>query len=292
MIIERLLGDIPPREFMEELFLRQPFSQPGKASGFASLGDWSTLEAILARPEADVLVVKEGTRWEGTRLPTFAEARELHAAGYTVLARHTERCHEGIAELAAGFAADFCAPIDVHLYYTPGGSHGFGWHYDAEDVFILQTTGSKEYSLRKNTVNPWPLIETLPDDMGYPREIMPLAKCQLTAGDWLYIPHGWWHRAEAAEASISLAVGVLSPTAIDLYDFVRQRLLSSLRWRQRLPPVGQAAGLDSEALTAQMHERFAELSAELVKVFCDEALVREYLAWRVESNASTGPHYQ
>lgn len=283
MIIDRLLGEISPREFTEEFFLRQPFSQPGKAAPFASLGDWSTLETILSRPDADVLVVKEGIRWEGTRLPTFAEARALHAAGHTVLARHAERCHPGLAELAAGFAADFCAPIDVHLYYTPGGSHGFGWHYDAEDVFILQTAGSKEYSLRKNTVHPWPLVETLPDDMRYPREIMPLAKCGLSAGDWLYIPHGWWHRAEAAEASISLAVGVLSPTAIDLYDFVRQRLVPSLRWRQRLPPVGQAAGLNHEVLTAQMHERFAELGAELGKLFRDEALLGDYLAWRKTS---------
>ncbi len=283
MMIERLLGDIPPREFMEELFLREPFSQPGKAGEFASLGDWETLEIILSQPGADVLVVKEGSRREGTQLPTFAEARELHAAGYTVLARHAERCHAGIAELAAGFAADFSAPIDVHLYYTPGGSHGFGWHYDAEDVFILQTTGSKEYSLRKNTVNPWPLVETLPDDMRYPREIMPLAKCRLAAGDWLYIPHGWWHRAEAVEASISLAVGVLSPTAIGLYDFVRQRLLSSLRWRQRLPPIGQAAGPAGEALTVQMHERFTELGAELAKHFRDETLVRDYLAWRMST---------
>lgn len=280
MIIDRLLGDIPPRDFIEEFFLRQPFSQPGKAGEFASLGDWSALETILSQPEADVLVVKEGKRWEGTRPPTFDEARELHASGYTVLARHAERCHPGIAELAAGFAADFAAPIDVHLYYTPGGSHGFGWHYDAEDVFILQTAGGKEYSLRKNTVNPWPLVETLPDDMRYPREIMPLSKCRLAAGDWLYIPHGWWHRAEAEAESISLAVGVLSPAAIDVYDFVRERLLSSLRWRQRLPPVSAASALAGDELAQRMQEMFAELGADLAKLFREEALVRDYLAWR------------
>lgn len=277
MIVDRLLGEISPREFFDGFFLRQPFSQPGKAAPFAALGDWNTLKTILSQPQADVLVVKEGSRWQGARLPTFAEARELHASGYTVLARHAERCHPGLAELAAGFAADFCAPIDVHLYYTPRDSHGFGWHYDAEDVFILQASGSKEYSLRKNTVNPWPLVETLPDDMRYPREIMPLTKCQLAAGDWLYLPHGWWHRADAVEASVSLAVGVLSPAAIDLYDFVRQRLLSSLRWRQRLPPVGLA---DGEPPDAQLHDQFAELGADLAKVFRDESLVREYLAWR------------
>lgn len=282
MIIDHLLGDVPLRNFIDDFFLRQPFSRPQAAAEYLSLGDWGVLNAILSQPEADVLVVKQGERWEGDRLPTFAEARELHAAGYTVLARHAERCHPGIAELAAGFAADFAAPIDVHLYYTPGGSHGFGWHYDAEDVFILQTAGSKEYSLRKNTVNPWPLVETLPQDMRYPREIMPLSKCRLSAGDWLYIPHGWWHRAEAeAEAdSISLAVGVLSPAAIDIYDFVRERLLSSLRWRQRLPVAGQASASTAAELTARMHEMFTELGADLAKIFRDETLARDYVSWR------------
>ena len=41
-----------------------------------------------------------------------------------------------------GIGRDFAAPVDVHLYCTPAGQPGFGWHYDAEDVFVLQTAGS------------------------------------------------------------------------------------------------------------------------------------------------------
>ncbi len=77
------------------------------------------------------------------------------------------------------------------------GTPGFSWHYDAEDVFIIQTAGEKEYSLRKNTVNPWPLEETLPADMQYERELMPLMRVLLRGGDLLYIPCGYWHKAEA-----------------------------------------------------------------------------------------------
>src|SRR5947209_3055839 len=135
----------------------------------------------------------------------------------------------------------FLAPIDVHVYCTPAGQPGFGWHYDAEDVFVLQTAGRKEWSLRKNTVNPWPLAEALPADMRHEREIMPVLRCTLAAGDWLYIPAGYWHRTRAGEESVSLSVGVLSASALDVYDFLRRQLLSSLRWRQRLPPAGGAS---------------------------------------------------
>lgn len=278
-MIEQLLGDFPVRRFIDEYFFRQPFSLPRGAAAFAQLGSWRVLEEILAQPEADVLVVKAGSRWEGSRSPTAVEARQLFDDGYTVLVRHAERCHPRLAELAAGFERDFTAAIDIHLYCTPANQHGFGWHYDAEDVFILQTCGSKEYSLRKNTVNPWPVVEALPDDMRYEREIMPLSKCLLGAGDWLYIPHGYWHKAEAHEAAFSLAVGVMSPSALDLFDFVRRRLPDAIRWRQRLPLIGDAA-LNDEQLLAQLNEHFTDLGADLARQFRSEELAREWLQWR------------
>lgn len=279
-MIKQLLGDFSLRRFIDEYFLRQPFSLPGGAASLSHLADWTAAQSILAQPDADVLVVKEGRRWEGNRTPAPEEARRLFDQGYTVLVRHAERCHPEIAELAAGFERDFAAAIDVHLYCTPGTQHGFGWHYDAEDVFILQTAGSKEYSLRKNTVNPWPVVEDLPRDMRYEREIMPLSKCLLHAGDWLYIPHGYWHKAEAREAAFSLAVGVMSPTALDLLDFLRRRLPASIRWRQRLPVVGAASPLDEQERLSRHAELFAEFAADLTRLLHDEQLVRDWIEWR------------
>ena len=289
MILDRLLGEIPPAEFIDNFFLRQPYSLAARAMPWAALGAWSTLETILADPAADVLVAKQGQRWPGEGTPTFAAARQLFNDGHTVLVRHAERHAPSIAQLAADFEAEFRAPVDVHLYYTPAGQRGFGWHYDAEDVFILQAAGEKEYSFRKNTVNPWPLVETLPDDMRYQREIMPLGRCLLGAGDWLYLPHGWWHQAEARGESVSLAVGVLSPAALDVYDFVRARLLSSFQWRQRLPVVGAASPRTADEQTAEYEQFFSALGADLAKLFNDAALVRDYLASRTgERNRSGG----
>ena len=279
-MIEKLLGEFPLARFIDEYFLRQPFSLPREAAAYAQLGNWPTVASILAQPDADVLVVKEGRRWEGNRNPSSDEARRLFDDGYTVLVRHAERCHAEIAELAADFARDFCSAVDVHIYCTPANQHGFGWHYDAEDVFILQAAGSKEYSLRKNTVNPWPVVEALPHDMRYEREIMPLSRCLLSAGDWLYIPHGYWHKADAKEASFSLAVGVMSPSALDLFDFLRQRLPESIRWRQRLPVVGAASPLSAEDLLEQHQELLAELGADLARLFRDEKLAVDWIRSR------------
>ena len=158
--------------------------------------------------------------YEGRLPPTPGEARSLLAAGYTLGIRHAQKHDPGLTGLAEDFRKAFAAPVDVHLYCTPAGQPGFGWHYDAEDVFVLQLAGAKEWLLRKNTVNPWPLVETLPADMRHQREIMPVLRCSLRAGDWLYVPGGYWHRTEAAdEESVSLSVGLLPACAIDAFDF-------------------------------------------------------------------------
>jgi 50S ribosomal protein L16 3-hydroxylase len=277
MALSHLLSKSARSGFMEQYFSRLPFVQAQGCIDFSPLGSWRTIERILGQPNLD-LVVGDSRGQRSRHLPTtVAEAKTLLAANYTLGIRKAQRHDEGLAELAESFRSDFLAPVDVHIYCTPADEPGFGWHYDAEDVFILQTLGSKQWWLRKNTVNPWPLVETLPCDMRYEQELMPVLRCTLAAGDWLYIPHGYWHRTEAGEESISLSVGILSPTGLDVFDFVRQHLLDSLRWRQRLPSAGDAGGLTEEQLVTVYAERFAELGNDLAAQFRRAEFVRHFL---------------
>jgi|GEM_PF-832528 len=295
MSISELLGDMPAAEFVREYFLKLPFSRVGGCLGLTQCGSWQTVHGIVERGGADLMVVKRGRRWPESRTPAFDELRALHGDGHTIVIRHAERHDEQIGALAQEFVAEFGGAVDAHLYCTPADQFGFGWHYDAEDVFILQCEGSKQYSLRKNTVNPWPLLEAMPADLRYEREIMPLLRCTLNAGDWLYIPAGYWHRADSQQDSISLAMGLLTPAAIDVFDFLRGRLLASLRWRQRLPSPGAASGSPTEDIEQQYQELFADLGRDLALVMRDPKLAADFLAARRAANApaaagaATGP---
>ena len=194
------------------------------------------------------------------------------------MVRQAEKHNEELEALAMAFKNDFHAPVNIHIYATPAGKHGFSWHYDAEEVFIMQTSGQKEYSLRKNTVNPWPLIETIPKNMGYESEVMPLMRVLLSAGDW--------HKAEAHksdETAISLALGVMSPSAIDIYNYLRARLLDSLLWRQRLPVNDATSTLSYDELVSHYRELFDQLADDLAKTLRDERFVCDFLA-RGKSN--------
>lgn len=280
MNLQAWWGEQPQSAFVEQSYYRQPQSGRCSDEQQLALGSWSTIEQILADETADVMIVRSNERYTGETPRTLASAQALVAEGYTLLVRHAERQHPGIRQLAEAFRHDFGAPVDVHLYVTPPKSYGFSWHYDAEEVFILQTAGRKEYSLRKNTVNPWPIEETLPHDMQYEREIMPLMQCTLAPGDWLYIPSGWWHRAVAQtdDTAISLAVGVMARTGVDVFKAMRERVVNSMLWRQRMPVLGAASPLDAAQQEAEVRQVLKMLADDAAKILTSNAFVADVLA--------------
>lgn len=276
MSLRRLVG-AHVATFIDQFYSKLPHSQAGAAAALCEWGSWETLVKALQAPGAETMVVRRNRPSEGPPPATLEEAQRLVAEGYTLLVKHAERHDERLAELAAGFAADFAADVNIHMYCTPSEQYGFAWHYDAEEVFIVQTTGRKEYSLRKNTVNPWPLEETLPVDMKYEREIMPLMKCMLSAGDWLYIPSGYWHMAAATETAISLAIGVMPRTSVDLFDHARKSVLESLLWRQRLPVLGAAATVNDDELQVAITKLAAQLGEDFKRVITSPAFLNSLI---------------
>lgn len=278
MSLQSILGDLPASQFLTDQYHRLPYSAAGKAASLCELGTWDALAAIVSQSHADTLVCRRNEQFGGSPPRSIEDARKLVNDGYTLLVRHAEQHDERLAALAAGFAADLGGAVNIHMYCTPGGQFGFGWHYDAEEVFIVQTTGRKEYLLRKNTVNPWPIEETLPADMHYEREIMPLMRCVLAAGDWLYIPSGYWHMGQSHETAISLAIGVQPRTAVELFDCLRPRILDSLLWRQRLPVMGDANPNGAVELEKAITEMIPQLAEDLTRLLSDPKFTDQYIA--------------
>jgi ribosomal protein L16 Arg81 hydroxylase len=288
-LVYSLFGALTARQFVERYFHQLPIAVPGGAQGAVSLGTLEVLRSIAQHPEATVARSRQGKWWPGEERPTYEDLMQSLDDGWTIFVRHAERYHAGLARLAAEFQEAFQAPIDVHFFCTPAATEGFGWHYDVEDVFVLQTQGSKKYKLRKNTVNPWPLVETTPDNLCYEAERSLVMECALDAGDWLYIPAGYWHATEAKELSISLSVGVMSPTAIDLLDMLRPLLVESLRWRQRLPLTSELSGVSDAEARERLRSILADLGADLARRLTSDAFLEAYLQQRRSNVAPTGP---
>lgn len=270
-ILDDLLGDIPPASFFEQHYLKLPFVRSTTQPSWMSSADWSAAERLYHHPDADVLIGRQGEQLS-KESASPQTVREILDAGYTFGLRHADRYDAELGRLAERFHDVFAAPIDIHLYCTPAKHPGFGWHYDAEEVFVLQTQGSKDWWLRKNTVNPWPLIDRIPRDQRYGREIMPVMHCRLERGDWLYIPSGYWHKTQAESDSISLSVGIRAWTALDVLDVLRPLLAESMLWRQRLPCLGAETNISAEGLGEQLNTVLASLGDDLAQRLKDPAL--------------------
>jgi ribosomal protein L16 Arg81 hydroxylase len=279
MLIDTLLGDLPRSAFLQEHYQKQPLAKPSTAAHLRELATWATVERLVETPSCDLLLVRDGKLWSGPRPTTAREARALFEQGYSLALRHADRHDSGLAELGRTLSAELQGTVNLQVYCTPAGHGSFGWHCDPEEVFIFQTAGAKRYLLRQNTLNPTPLHETLTDETNVSRERTPLQECRLEAGDWLYIPGGYWHEVSAPDQeSISISVGLMPPTPIDVLDFVRTHLLRSRTWQQRLPLLGHASPLSDPEKMELYRSLFGQLGEELKRMMEDPRFVLRFMA--------------
>jgi 50S ribosomal protein L16 3-hydroxylase len=208
-VLSDWLADLELDAFRRSYLGRQPLAKPGSARSVTDLCTWQHLGSLLAaEPAPDVLVVAQGKSLSLPAPRTLAALEALFARGVGIVVRHPERHCALLRDLTRAFSGDLPGEQRVLLFATPGRSNGFGWHYDPEDVFVVQTAGDKEYYFRENTVRPRPVREPQPDFAVYRFETTPMMSCRLLAGDWLYLPRGFWHVAHAHEHSLSLSIGV------------------------------------------------------------------------------------
>jgi ribosomal protein L16 Arg81 hydroxylase len=214
-ILEELIQPLSLPQFAAEYLYKQPYAAPLKAARFKDLISWELLDQIFSSGHRNCWLPQMGHLPSTPELQsgqlTSAQAREGFRQGRTVLVRKAERVHPALSPIARDFFNLLRGPVDIQLYGTPAGQQGFDWHYDVEDVFVIQSVGEKEFFLRENTITQRPLAKTLPKDLQYEKEVsQQRLRCLLKAGDWLYIPAGYWHKAHAITDSFHLSIGVLS----------------------------------------------------------------------------------
>jgi ribosomal protein L16 Arg81 hydroxylase len=183
---------------------RAPFAHAGVPPAIPF--SWAHLGDVLAS-EPDALVVKDGRLLTASAPRSTAALRALLDEGAGVVVRRAENHDADIAALCRAIAAAVRRQVTVQLFATAAGTHGFGWHYDAEEVFILQYEGEKEYLLRQNTVSP-EARAPLPRDLGFERETSPVIRCRVPASGMLHVPRGMWHMAHCLADALSISIGI------------------------------------------------------------------------------------
>lgn len=191
---------------------RFAWAVPHSARSALSVLDWTVVDEVLSsRVPADIIVCAQGKHLPFPAPRDLVELKAYMRMGIGLCLRHTERSHLRLAALATEFEATLPGTVQIQIFVTPAESHGFGWHYDAEDVFIAQVAGCKDYYFRENTVEATAAFPP-PDFTAYHAETSALQTATLVPADFLYIPARWWHMAVCREDSLSISVGVMPPS--------------------------------------------------------------------------------
>jgi hypothetical protein len=212
---------------------------------------WQQLNEILSRHRLDFPRLR--LMQDGKSLPTSSYLRHTTGGRHKVsiprlrsvpLTKHlregatlvldaVDELYEPLEELSRDLELCFREHIQINAYAGWQTSRGFDLHWDDHDVFILQVTGRKRWSVYGMT-RPYPLARDI--EPGARPTKAPLWEETLVDGDFLYIPRGCWHVAmPLAEPTLHLTVGIHNRTGIDLLHWLADRMRSSEVFRRDLP---------------------------------------------------------
>jgi ribosomal protein L16 Arg81 hydroxylase len=148
-------------------------------------------------------------------------------SGATIVLHGLQRMHLELARLCNALSNDASCDFRANAYLTPGSmskSQGLGVHYDTHDVFIIQLSGSKLWSIYQSPIH-LPLESHRQDPLARDKGHL-IEECELEPGDCIYIPHGFYHSAKVCRnrlASLHLTIGIYPTTWSDLITIALRR---------------------------------------------------------------------
>jgi bifunctional lysine-specific demethylase and histidyl-hydroxylase NO66 len=206
----------------------------------------------LAR-EGDVLPAERFTApgGFGAQVPDQVDSamvlREF-AAGATIVLQGLHRSWPPLRTFTRRLVAELGHPAQVNAYITPESARGFDAHYDVHDVFVLQVSGEKHWSVHApvrehpRPDEPWSRRRAAVEARAVEKPVIDVV---LRPGDALYLPSGWLHSAVArAGTSIHLTVGVAALTGADVVRELVSEISRNPELRAPLPISGGDAGPD------------------------------------------------
>jgi len=200
-----------------------------------------------------------------------AKVYQLFEQGSTIVLAFLDTVVEALASCCRSLESELSFPCQTNVYLTPAGAKGARHHYDTHDVFVLQVTGSKQWTAYGTPVE-LPLKGQDFDSSAHERGA-PTLEFELNAGDTAYIPRGVIHDARSGEdISLHITLGVLTYTWTDLLlELAADVSLNDPAFRKALPPGFARQQFDR----AQAREVFRNLLQQLsAKSNFDEILDR------------------
>lgn len=193
------LGDV--QQLMDASLLRWPY--------FTLLRDGKQIPSADCTTSRDVI----GQRKHG--YPHAAKIRQLMRDGASLKLNQLGDWHRQTAQLESALAGLLGATPSSYIFWTPAAQRGMRPHRDAAHVLAVQLVGSKRWQIYADAVQ-------ISSHAGLDVDVRsPTHTVNLSAGDVLYLPHGWPHAADAIDGeSMHLTFTLATPTPSDMLEAV------------------------------------------------------------------------
>jgi len=261
---EWLIDPIEPTTFFTEFYERKPLLiERGQSSKFESLLSIDAIDRYLStatpcRPDVFLVDAARELKPEDYSFPNSEQpgridlprAYQLFATGATISLSQLHDRLPSLAALCRAVEKTFSSHFQTNIYFSPPRAQGFKTHFDSHDVFVLQVSGSKLWTLYDTGI-----VLPLRGQVFEPSKHAPgpvTREFTLHAGDLLYCPRGLYHSARSTdEASLHITLGLIGKTWADvMIEAVSAACLSSPAFRANLPVGFASAGFDAGQATA------------------------------------------
>ncbi len=266
--LEWLIDPVGKSEFFSDYFEKRVLlvrrGQPNFFGALLSLDEVDRVITTLDRKYPDICLKNADDSELSPRAYTFEDGAldvaalyQLFERGATVALAFLDTIVPELTTLCRGLEREFSFPFQANAYLTPANAQGARAHYDTHDVFVLQISGSKHWTIFETPVE-LPLRE-----QRFEREVhqvgQPTLEFELKAGDSVHIPRGIAHQARASDStSLHITAGLLCYTWADfMSEFVASVSLTNVDFRRGLP----AGFADSEFDRTEARNTFRQLLA-------------------------------
>ena len=276
-----LIDPLPAAEFEHEYYEQRLLHVRREPSPYyAELLSVTDLDVVLgthAASHRDIKLVRGDGDVDPREFANDAgRVRPLEVArhfddGATVIFNHLHTRVPALARLCVALGRRFSSRVQTNVYLTPRDAQGFAPHWDTHDVFVLQISGTKRWSIYDTKVT-LPLRGqrfergTPPGDVSEEFELGP--------GSAVYLPRGLMHSARSTdEASLHITLGLTAFTWAEfLVESVTAAALEEESLRRNLP-----RGFAREGFPAAERERlFGEKLAFVQSRFDPEVVWRRF----------------
>ena len=284
-----LIDPLPTAEFERDYYEQRLLHvRRGASPYYAELLSTTDLDVVLgthAASHRDIKLVRgDGDvapreyANDAGRVQPLEVARHFDA-GATVIFNQLHTRVPALARLCVALGRRFSSRIQTNVYLTPPDAQGFAPHWDTHDVFVLQISGTKRWSIYDTQVR-LPLRGQRHEPGTPPGDVS--NEFELGPGSAVYLPRGLMHSARSTDQpSLHVTLGLTAFTWAEfLVESVTAAALGEESLRRNLPgefaregfPVAERARLFGEKL-ALVQSRF---DPEVVwRRFTDEVLATD-----------------